>query len=117
MDVARCREMRRTSTIDRDLARRILVGIGNPPLEIVLWDGQRIATGRGVPLARLRIADRRTLWTVATQGQRAFGDAYCDGAVSIDGDLAAALTATFQGWPREPLGLVPRLLARIARPL
>jgi len=101
--------------MDRDLTRRILQSIGNPAIEVVLWDGQKIRTGIGLPLARLGIADRKTLWAIATRGERALGDSYCDGRLTVGGDFSAALTATFQGWPRQPARALRRVLGRVAR--
>ena len=47
--------------LDRWLVRRALKQLGNPPVGVVLWDGEEITTAPEVPEAHVRIHDRRTL--------------------------------------------------------
>jgi cyclopropane-fatty-acyl-phospholipid synthase len=86
----------RTRSIDVRLARRLLKALGNAPLEFVLgWTGERVI-GPGTPVAKIRFADRATLWSVAADPRVSFGDAYSEGRVEIEGDLLDLLEIIYR---------------------
>jgi cyclopropane-fatty-acyl-phospholipid synthase len=75
--------------------------LGNPPIEIVLWDGERLGSGQ-VPVASIRLADRRTLWRLVAEPDLHFGDAYVAGRIEVEGDLLSFLEAVYRAsWPSE----------------
>ena len=85
-----------TRSIDVRLARRLLMALGNAPLEFVLgWSGERVI-GPGSPVAQIRFADRATLWSVAADPRVSFGDAYSEGRVQIEGDLLDLLEIIYR---------------------
>src|SRR5262245_20361891 len=67
--------------VERQLLRRLLERLGNPPVALSLWDGREVAAGNGVPQVRLRVADRATLWRLAVNPLLQFGEAYSDGTL------------------------------------
>jgi len=72
------------------LLKKLLSMLGSPPLDFLLWTGERISSGVA-SVATIRIKDRRTLWGILRDPQLRFGDSYSDGSVDIDGDIVAVL--------------------------
>ena len=100
------------------LLLRLLARQGGPPLEFVLWTGERVSTGATEPVARVSIADRATLLGILVDPQVRFGDAYSDGRITIEGDLVRMLEAVYRamiGSPRQPSTL-RRVLDLLHRP-
>jgi cyclopropane-fatty-acyl-phospholipid synthase len=87
--------------------------MGDPAIRIALWDGVPIATASGDALATIRIEDRPTLWRCVTHPELAFGEAYTDGRLTVDGDLVAALDTVYRA-PVRPW--VDRWLRRASAP-
>jgi cyclopropane-fatty-acyl-phospholipid synthase len=84
-------------SLDARLVRRLLAALGNPPIEFELaWTRERIAGGNGVPVARLRLADRPTLLGILADPKVRFGDAYSAGRVEVDGDLVQLLEIIYR---------------------
>jgi cyclopropane-fatty-acyl-phospholipid synthase len=100
--------------LDRWLAGKILAARGDPPVSMRLWDGTEVGQGADSAVARLRIDDRKTLRRLVAQGDLAFGDAYSEGKLEIEGDLVSTLTTLFS--VQEPDGWMTRLMTRRRRP-
>jgi len=84
-------------SLDARLVRRLLAALVNPPIEFELaWTRERIAAGNGVPVARLRLADRPTLLGILADPKVRFGDAYSAGRVEVDGDLVQLLEIIYR---------------------
>ena len=77
---------------ERWLLERLLRSCGNPPLEFVLWNGQRICLS-AEPIARIRLLDRGTFWKVVVDPRMQFGEAYADGRLEVEGDLVEMMLA------------------------
>ena len=118
---ARARHSEQTGGItqlERWLLRRVLQGLGGPPIAVELWNGEAIATSAAPPATMLHIHDRRTLWKLLGDPRYQFGEAYVDGRLQIDGDLAEFLVSVnrsllesgnfafgvkgFAGWLHKP---------------
>jgi cyclopropane-fatty-acyl-phospholipid synthase len=91
----------------------LLRALGNPPLEIVLWNGEAI--GGGPPLARVVLRDRLTLWKLFLRPAMHFGDAYTAGRLEVEGDLAKMLEAAYRAEPPQGFGPLRRVLGRWLR--
>jgi cyclopropane-fatty-acyl-phospholipid synthase len=103
-------------TLETRLLRRILQGVGNPNIELVLWNGAVVRTGEAhaEPLGRVVIKDRGTLYGLMRDTQVHFGDAYSEGRIDIDGDLVQMLEAVYRAAPREDhKGVLARLADRL----
>jgi cyclopropane-fatty-acyl-phospholipid synthase len=97
---------------DRWLVRRTLRRLGDPPLGVVLWNGEEIATRP--PAARIRIGDRRTFLKLLFDTELEFGEAYSEGRLEVDGDLVALLETVFGSEsPTAPAGFLKRLPTRV----
>ncbi|HQR24549.1 MAG TPA: cyclopropane-fatty-acyl-phospholipid synthase family protein [Steroidobacteraceae bacterium] len=83
------------------LVRSVLTRLGDPRIEFELWTGERIRTSLEPPLGRLIIRDVRTLREICMRGEVGMGDAYADGGLEVDGDLASILEDVYQHSPRR----------------
>jgi cyclopropane-fatty-acyl-phospholipid synthase len=108
---------RGTASIDAYLLRRLLRGLGDPPIEFeLLWTGERVAPGTGervapatAPVEHVRIRDRRTLFGLLRDPQVHFGDAYSGGQIEVEGDLVQFMVTLFQIFSDpEPRSLASR---------
>jgi len=100
--------------LDRELARRALKAIGDPPVELELWDGARLPCAAASPRGLIQLRDRATFWRVLLLGERELGDAYAEGRIEVDGDLADVLTDVFQTWDTPEFGALA-WLARLGQ--
>lgn len=66
------------------------------PLRVVLGNGEEITTLPGQPIACVRIRDRWTVLQLLAGNDLAFGDAYSDGRIEVEGDLVQFLVAVFR---------------------
>ena len=99
------RDSGRVRALERWLVRRLLGAVGNPPIALVLWNGEAI--GHPAPEARLIIHDRRTFWQLLSDVYLNFGDAFSEGRVEVEGDLLAFLEIVYRSEDAQP----PRGLA------
>jgi cyclopropane-fatty-acyl-phospholipid synthase len=108
-------EPARTSrSIEGRLVERLLSLLGNPPIEFLLWTGERISGRPGETTQQLHIKDRGTLFTLFKDSQVGFGDAYSDGRVTVEGDLVTFLETIYESMPRGSAeqSLLRRFLSR-----
>lgn len=98
------------SRLERSALRRALAILGNPPIELVLWNGEVIRAGGAPPQVRVRISQRGLLLRFLFRPDLYFGEAYAQGDVEIDGDLVALL-----GYldPLDPQGVGAPLWERL----
>jgi cyclopropane-fatty-acyl-phospholipid synthase len=101
-------------SIEGRLVERLLSLLGNPPIEFLLWTGERISGRPGESTQQLHIKDRGTLFTLFKDSQVGFGDAYSDGRVTVEGDLVTFLETIYESMPRGSAeqSLLRRFLSR-----
>jgi cyclopropane-fatty-acyl-phospholipid synthase len=93
--VARPFEPTRRSVEGR-LLSRLLDFLGNPPLEFVLWTGERVRSPIAAdPTASLVIADRKALYGLLADPQVRFGEFYSEGRITVEGDLVQVLEGVY----------------------
>ena len=110
-------EAARGASLEGRLLSRLLARLGDPALEFVLWNGERIAPAGCEPVCRVRIPSRGTLLAVLADPQVHFPDAYCDGRIQIEGDLVRLLEAIYLAGARAPApSALARLIAYLRRP-
>jgi cyclopropane-fatty-acyl-phospholipid synthase len=106
-----------TRSVEGRLLASLLGYLGNPPLEFVLWSGERIAPAGATPIARVRISSRATLLGILADPQVRFPDAYSEGRLEIEGDLVQLLESVYRaGLPGPQPSALSRLVARFRRP-
>ena len=87
---------------DRWVLARLLSSLGSPPIELAIRDGARV--GVGTPVARVTFDSRATLLWVIGDVPLRFGDAYSDGSLTVEGDLARLLETVYRAGPRRAGG-------------
>jgi cyclopropane-fatty-acyl-phospholipid synthase len=94
--VSRPQERRRRSVEGRLLAR-LLDFLGNPPLEFVLWTGERVRAAIAAdPVASLHVGDRAALYGLVADPQIRFGESYSEGRITVEGDLVQVLETVYR---------------------
>jgi cyclopropane-fatty-acyl-phospholipid synthase len=88
-------------SVEGKLIRRLLTHVGNPPIEFVLWTGERISTV-AAPVTHIHIADRGTLFGLVKDPHIRFGDAYSEGRITIEGDLVTFIETMYRAAPAQP---------------
>ena len=106
---------------ERLLLERMLESIGNPSVQIELWDGQLAPQHqlRGVgsdggdgPVARMIVRDRGALLKLISNPEFWFGEMYAAGRIEVAGGLAEFIETVYRSLPRvNPDTLGKRLLA------
>jgi cyclopropane-fatty-acyl-phospholipid synthase len=101
------------TSIEARLLRRLMLSLGEPPVELSLSStGERVVPQGVAPLGHIRIADRRTLFSLLRDPIVRFGDAYSAGRIEIEGDLVQLLEFVYRSAaPRGGEASVPRRLA------
>ena len=112
---APCTSGGRPAPLCRWLVRRILRRTG-VPVRVVLWNGEEITDGAR-PVATVHIRDRWALFQLVWGVDPAFGEAYRQGRIEVEGDLVGLLHAVFRATPDASFESLPRLglLRRLAR--
>jgi cyclopropane-fatty-acyl-phospholipid synthase len=109
-------EQRRTAgnillAAEKLLVAKVMRAFGNPPVEIVLWNGQVISSHAGSAVARVQFRDRGALLKLAANPELNFGVLYSDQRIEIQGDLLEFLEAVYRVWPVSSQGKIEMLLA------
>jgi cyclopropane-fatty-acyl-phospholipid synthase len=100
------------------LLARMMESLGNPPLDLVLWDGQEIASTARPPLARVLIRDRGALLKLIANPELGFGEMYTAERLEVQGNLVDCLEAINRALPRTDHGQIgKKLLASFIGPL
>lgn len=73
---------------DRWLTRRLLKHLGSPPIAIELWNGEILRYCQR-PVIRVRVGSRWILIRLLIDPSLAFGGAYSNCQIEVDGDLVA----------------------------
>ncbi len=106
----------RVRPFDQWLARSILGQLRDPPIRIVLWDGEEIRTNDSPATGRILFRDRRTLLSVVFDPDMQFGEAYADGRIRLEGDLIDSLSLAYVPDAKPtPLKNGVRLLRQLQR--
>ena len=104
-------------SLEARLLRRLLAGIGEPPLDFLFgWTGERVEARPGPAAATVRIADRATLAGLLADPQVRFGDAYSEGRIEIDGDLIELMNVVYRGGLAREEPIPQRIAGWVRRP-
>ena len=103
----------RPGRIDRWALDQLFAGIGRPPIRLRLWNGLEISRADDAPVATIYIHDRVTLLKLLVYPDLYFGEAYCSGALEVEGELVEFLKYLYLTLADAPArGLFHRLLIR-----
>lgn len=100
--------------LERWLLRRLLQTLGNPPVELILWDGKPLYSPTQTPIARLILQDRKGLLKLIGNPDLQFGELFTSGRLRVEGDLVSMLEALYRAGPNfENRGLWIKILSRL----
>jgi cyclopropane-fatty-acyl-phospholipid synthase len=88
--------------IEKRLVRRQMALLGDPPLTIRLSNGSTLYRPRERSVGVIIIRDRRTLLRFAIHPELHFGDSYCEGTITVEGDLIEVLKSAFRSIAKAP---------------
>lgn len=94
----------RVFAAEKLLLARMLDSLGNPPLQLVLWDGQEVTAEGQLPIARVLIRDRGALLKLIANPDLQFGEMYTAERIDVEGNLPAFLEAVYRAQPRNGQG-------------
>jgi len=92
------------------LLARMMESLGNPPLRLVLWDGQEIACADRAPIARVVIRDRGAMLKLIANPELGFGEMYTADRIDVRGNLVECLDAIYRALPRPEQGQIGQKL-------
>jgi cyclopropane-fatty-acyl-phospholipid synthase len=90
----------KVSGVEIRLLRYMFDAIGNPPVQIVLWNGERFSFSRAAAVARVHIHERTALLRLILDPELYFGDAYTSGDIEVEGDLVKFLESVYRSMGR-----------------
>ena len=109
------------AALEKWLLRRLLAAVGNPPISVVLWNGEEVpssgpaaqdapgqhtagqaAGNTTVEPLRFRVHDRGTVWRILFDPFFQFPEAYCDGRLEVEGDIEAFMSVLAKSANRAP---------------
>ncbi len=91
---------------DKLLLKRMLRAIGDPPVQLVLWNGQGISNHQGNPVARVLIRDRGALFKLVADPELYFGELYSAQRIEVQGNLLDFLEAVYRVWLQRNQGKI-----------
>ncbi len=102
-------------TLEKFLVAKALQVFGDPPIDVVLWNGQAIPSRHGNAVARVLIRDRGALFRLVADPELNFGELYAAQRIEVQGNLLDCLEAVYRVWPLPGQNRIDALLAPITR--
>jgi len=84
------------SRIDHRLLRKICEAAGQPPIQLALKNGAKVATTAVQSVAKVVIRGRKTMFHLILDPEVGFGDGYSSGHIAVEGDLVGMLACLYQ---------------------
>ncbi|MDD2273013.1 MAG: cyclopropane-fatty-acyl-phospholipid synthase [Desulfuromonadaceae bacterium] len=88
--------------LDRWLAHLFLHALGDPEMDLLLWDGQKISARETGPRVGMVVHDRGALWRLLTNPLLHFGDDYSAGRIEIEGGLVPFMETVYRSLAHAP---------------
>ena len=95
---------------DRLLLTKMLRAIGDPPVQLILWNGLAVSSHKGNEAARLLIRDRGALLKLVADPELCFGEMYSAQRIEVQGNLLDFLEAVYRVWPLQSQGKIGKKL-------
>ncbi|HKJ72287.1 MAG TPA: class I SAM-dependent methyltransferase, partial [Gammaproteobacteria bacterium] len=77
---------------ERWLVGKLLETMGQPPVDVILWDGGSAGATPADPVGRIHIRDRGAFYRLLRHPDLHFGDDFAAGRIAVEGDLPQVLT-------------------------
>lgn len=103
------------SSLERWLLRKLIRDIGDPPLRIVLWDGEELFRTSPAPRSGVIIHGRGALHRLLGKPSVNFCQEYCSGDIEIEGELLTFLELFHEARQPLPPGSGPYRRGRLER--
>ena len=104
---------RGVSVVERGLLRWMMRALGNPPIDLVLWNGEAVDSAQQPALARVYIRDPGALRRLALHADLYFGDDYTAARIEVEGHIVEFFEIMYRSMARAPRpGLLRRALHR-----
>lgn len=91
----------KSSAADRYIASRILSRLGNPEVQIRLWDGTELQAAGDASAPFLWFRDRGALYASLKSPEFQIGELYSAGRIEVEGDLLTLLERVYSGILRQ----------------
>src|SRR3569833_2629429 len=75
----------KVTALERAALERVFALLNNPPIEIILWNGEVVGATEELPVARLWIRQRGLLLRLLYRPDLYFGEAYSQGEIGGGG--------------------------------
>ncbi|WP_206606178.1 SAM-dependent methyltransferase [Steroidobacter cummioxidans] len=85
------------TSLEGRMLRALLHAFGDPPVQIALWNGERVQTSVTEAVATLHIPDRATLVRLCRDPDVQFGELYSVGKIQVEGDVGRLIEELYQG--------------------
>lgn len=95
---------------EKMLLGRMMRAIGDPPLQIVLWNGHKISNHAGNEVAQVFIRDRGALMKLIADPELHFGELYAAQRIDVHGNLLDFLDAVYKVWPLRSQNKIGKML-------
>lgn len=96
---------------EKYLLGKMMRAIGDPPVQVVLWNGHEIQNNKGVMGAKVFISDRSALLKLVIDPELNFGELYSAQRIEVQGNLLDFLEAIYRSWPLYNQGnIIKKLL-------
>jgi cyclopropane-fatty-acyl-phospholipid synthase len=103
------------TSVEKWLLRKVQNSIGRAPIQLSLGDAENSTASGTPPVAKVIIRDRWTLAKLIINPELAFGDAFSEGRIEVEGDLIALLeNVSATSRDSKISNWYTRLVARIA---
>lgn len=100
---------------EKFLLSKMLSAIGNPPVKIVLWNGQEIQSLSDNSLVQVLIRDRGALLKLVADPELHFGELYAAQRIEVQGNLLDFLETIYRSWPLYKQGnIVKKIRAKLS---
>ena len=97
--------------VEKILVEKAMRAFGNPPVQVVLWNGQEISSNTDNPVARVLIRDRGALLKLVADPELSFGELYSENRIEVQGNLLEFLEAVYRVWPVSSQSKIETLLS------
>jgi len=81
------------------MVSKVMKVIGEPPVQVELWNGLQFPSGFGKPVAKLLVKDPGALFRLVSDPELYFGELYTSQRVEVKGNLLDFLEAVYRVWP------------------
>lgn len=99
----------RPRSLEGRLLGALLHAFGDPPVQFALWNGERIGSVAGDPVATLHIPDKGTLMRLCADPDMQFGELYSAGKIQVEGDLGELIEVLYRSSARPGRNFISQL--------